>query len=273
MTTSPIFADVAEGELPKLEAIISALKCEQTGHIMEAILLYEESIFKLSQMAEAEPSRRQLCGKYLKMYEGRAKQLRDQVKGHLHSSRMLDHITIEQGARGRSYQRLFGPYLDDGVREAHLNEPHLTEPPHFRNLLNFLEVLVKNCRYLKYIRLTTRPDAVAPKNQLQMLQQMKNDLAGGNIQMNFQMDDSLHDRKIVLSSGVVIKIGRGLHYFEPAEGSYNLGLCDFDFRKCLATEVDIWKCRAFAKRLKDSEEDEYQPSKEDRPEAHAYSSD
>jgi len=135
MTTSPIFADVAEGELPKLEAIISALKCEQTGHIMEAILLYEESIFKLSQMAEAEPSRRQLCGKYLKMYESRAKQLRDQVKGHLHSSRMLDHITIEQGARGRSYQRLFGPYLDDGVREAHLNEPHLTEPPHFRNLL------------------------------------------------------------------------------------------------------------------------------------------
>jgi len=105
-------------------------------------------------------------------------------------------------------------------------------------------VLVKNCRYLKYIRLTTRPDVVAPKNQLQMLQQMKNDLAGGNIQMNFQMDDSLHDRKIVLSSGVVIKIGRGLHYFEPAEGSYNLGLCDFDFRKCLATEVDIWKCDA-----------------------------
>jgi len=65
MTTSPNVAEVDDGELPKLEAIISALKCEQTGHIMEAILLYEESIFKLSQMADAEPSRRQLCGKYL----------------------------------------------------------------------------------------------------------------------------------------------------------------------------------------------------------------
>ncbi|XP_017045181.1 MIT domain-containing protein 1 [Drosophila ficusphila] len=273
MTTSANFAEMDDSELPKLEPIISALKCEQTGHIMEAILLYEESIFKLSQMAEADPNRRQLCGKYLKMYEARAKQLRDQVKSHLHTSRMLEHITIERGARGRSYQRLFGAYLDDGVREAHLNEPHLTEPHHFRNLINFLEVLVKNCRYLKYIRLTTRPDSVAPKNQLQILQQIKSDLASGNIQMNFQLDDSLHDRKIVLSSGLVIKVGRGLHYFEPTEDSFSLGLCDFDFRKCLATEVDIWKCRAFAKRLKEAPEEEYQAAKEARPDPHAYSSD
>ncbi|XP_017096718.2 MIT domain-containing protein 1 [Drosophila bipectinata] len=263
-TTSKPYANVDDGELPKLEPIINALKCEQTGHIMEAILLYEESIFRLSQMAEEEPSRRQLCGKYLKMYESRAKQLRDQVKGHLHSSRMLDHISIERGARGRSYQRLFGPYLDDSVREAHLNEPHLAEPHHFRNLLHFFEVLVKNCRYLKYIRLTTRPDPASPKSQLHILQQMKTNLASGNIQMNFQMDESLHDRKIVLSSGVVIKIGRGLHYFEPGESSYSLGLCDFDFRKCLATEVDIWKCRAFAKRPKDTSECEFHEAKEDR---------
>ncbi|XP_017018939.1 MIT domain-containing protein 1 [Drosophila kikkawai] len=265
------FADIdVEGDdLSKLEPIISALKCEQTGHIMEAILLYEESTFKLKEMAEAEPNRRQLCSKYLKIYEARAKQLRDQVKSHLHASRMLDHISIERGARGRSYQRLLGPYLDDSVREAHLNEPNLTEAQHFRNLINFLEVLVKNCRYLKYIRVTTRPDVLMPQKQLQILQQMKTDLAGGNIQMNYQMDESLHDRKIVLSSGVLIKIGKGLHYFEPVqEGSvYSLGLCDFDFRKCQATEVDIWKCRAFAKRPKDSQE------VEERPERHGYMSD
>ncbi|XP_020800148.1 MIT domain-containing protein 1 [Drosophila serrata] len=269
---SPLgFADVdVDGdELSKLEPIISALKCEQTGHIMEAILLYEESTFKLKEMAEADPSRRQLCGKYLKMYEARAKQLRDQVKSHLHASRMLDHVSIERGARGKSYQRLLGPYLDDSVREAHLNEPNLTEPQHFRNLINFFEILVKNCRYLKYIRVTTRSDVVVPQKQLQILQQMKNDLAAGNIHMNYQLDDTLHDRKIVLSSGVLIKINRGLHYFEPVQegSSYSLGLCDFDFRKCLATEVDIWKCRAFAKRPKDLQEGE------DRPERHGYSSD
>ncbi|XP_030373577.1 MIT domain-containing protein 1 [Scaptodrosophila lebanonensis] len=250
-----------DDELPKLESIINALKCEQTGHIMEAILLYEESIYKLNQMATAEPNKKQLCGKYLKMYEARAKQLRDQVKTHLHSSKMLDRISIERDARGRSYQRLFGPYLDDNVKEAHLNEPHLTEQNHFKNLLNFFEVLVKNCRYLKYIRLTTRPDPVVPQNQIHILQKIRADLGTGNIHMNFQLDDTLHDRKIVLSSGVVIKIGRGLHYFEPQDNEYTLGQCDFDFRKCLATEVDIWKCRAFAKKPKElRDRDEYHES-------------
>ncbi|XP_017867646.1 PREDICTED: MIT domain-containing protein 1 [Drosophila arizonae] len=250
-----------EDELPKLESISNAVKCEQTGHIMEAILLYEESIFKLNQLANSDPKKQQLYLKYLKMYEARANQLRDQVKAHLHSSKMLEHITIERDARGRGYQRLLGAYFNDSVKEAHLNEPQLCEQHHFKNLVNFLEVLVKSCRYLKYIRLTTRPDLALPKNQLHILQQIRADLATGNIHMNFQLDETLHDRKIVLSSGVVIKIGRGLHYFEPCEHLYTLGLCDFDFRKCLATEVDVWKCRAFAKPLRQQPEHPvYQPT-------------
>ncbi|XP_034120136.1 MIT domain-containing protein 1 [Drosophila guanche] len=263
-----------EEEPPKLEPIISAMKCEQTGHIMEAILLYEESIYKLNQMCETEPNKRQLCGKYMMIYESRAKQLRDQVKSHLQASRVLDHISIERDSRGKSYQRLFGAYLDDSVKEAHINEPHLTDQNHIRNLLNFLEVLVKNCRFLKYIRLTTRPDPVVPRNQQLILEQIRSDLATGNIQLHYQMDDTLHDRKIVLSSGVVIKIGRGLHYFEASDNSHSLGLCDFDFRKCQATEVDIWKCRAFAKKPKNPGEphnDEEQSHPE--TEAPGYSSD
>ncbi|EDW60910.1 MIT domain-containing protein 1 [Drosophila virilis] len=258
-----------EEDLPKLESISNALKCEQTGHIMEAILLYEESIFKLNQLSNSDPKKQHLCGKYLKLYEARAKQLRDQVRGHLHASKMLEHIVIERDARGRSYQRLLGAYLNDSVKEAHLNEPHLSEQHQFKNLLNFFEVLVKNCRYLKYIRLTTRPDPALPKNQLHVLQQIRADLATGNIHMNFQLDETLHDRKIVLSSGVVIKIGRGLHYFEPTEHMYTLGLCDYDFRKCLATEVDVWKCRAFSKPHKEpTERPAYkQPPKD--PENHA----
>ncbi|KAL7738249.1 hypothetical protein ACLKA6_006580 [Drosophila palustris] len=266
-----------EDELPKLESISNALKCEQTGHVMEAILLYEESIYKLGQLNNSDPNKQQLCQKYLKMYESRAKQLRDQVKSHLQSSKMLEHIAIERDSRGRSYQRLFGAYLNDSVKEAHVNEPHLSELHQFKNLLNFFEVLVKNCRYLKYIRLTTRPDPVLSKNQLHILQQIRADLATGNIHMNFQLDEALHDRKIVLSSGIVIKIGRGLHYFEPTEDVYKLGMCDYDFRKCLATEVDVWKCRAFAKAPKEPlDRSAYrQPPKDsaDRDQDMAYSSD
>ncbi|XP_034109145.1 MIT domain-containing protein 1 [Drosophila nasuta] len=243
-----------EDELPHLESVSNALKCEQSGHVMEAILLYEESIFKMGHMHNADPHKQPLSHKYLKKYESRAKQLREQVKSHLQSSKLLTHITIERDARGRSYQRLLGNYLNDSVKEVHVNEPHLCEQHQFKNLINFFEVLVKNCRYLKYIRLTTRPDPVLSKNQLHILQQIRADLATGNIHMNYQMDESLNDRKIVLSSGIVIKIARGLHYFEPVEDVYALGMCDYDFRKCLPTEVDIWKCRAFAKMPRESNE-------------------
>ncbi|XP_017837571.1 MIT domain-containing protein 1 [Drosophila busckii] len=259
-----------EDDIIKLDAINDAFKCEKSGHIMEAILLYEEGIYKLNQLASSDPNKQQFYVKQLRMFESRSKQLRDQVKTHLHGSKLIDHIVIERDARGRSYQRLFGLYLNDNVREAHLNEPHLSEQHQFKNLVNFFEVLVKNCRYLKYIRVTTRPDQVLPKNQLHMLQQIRADLATGNIHMNFQLDETLHDRKIVLSSGVVIKIGRGLHYFEPTEHLHALGLCDYDFRKCLATEVDVWQCRAFAKAPRDSHD--YKPPPKDVEEG-AYSSD
>lgn len=242
-----------EEEIPKMECVCNAMKCEQTGHIMEAILLYEEAIFKLSKMYNSDQRNQQMYRKYLTQYEEKAKKLRDRVKCHLQSSKLVDRICIERDVRGRSYQRLFGPYMNDSVKEAHVNEPNLTETHQFQNLINFLEVLVKNCRFLKYIRLTTRPDPLMCKNQYHILQKIRTDLATGNIHMNFQLDETLHDRKIVLSSGIVIKIGRGLHYFEPCEDVYQLGLCDYDFRKCLATEVDIWKSRAFAKPPKKQE--------------------
>lgn len=43
-----------------------------------------------------------------------------------------------------------------------------------------------------------------------------------------------------LSNGYTIKIGRGLHYFLPAE-KFCLGQSNYDFRKCKETNVDIYR--------------------------------
>lgn len=46
---------------------------------------------------------------------------------------------------------------------------------------------------------------------------------------------------IRLSNGYIIKIGRGLNYFLPAE-KFCLGHSNYDFRKCKETNVDIFFC-------------------------------
>ena len=43
-----------------------------------------------------------------------------------------------------------------------------------------------------------------------------------------------------LSNGFIIKIGRGLHFFKANNPLFSLGLTDYDFRKCLQTDIDIW---------------------------------
>lgn len=44
-----------------------------------------------------------------------------------------------------------------------------------------------------------------------------------------------------LSNGYIIKIGRGLHYFLPAD-KFCLGQYNYDFRKCKETNIDIFYC-------------------------------
>jgi len=44
-----------------------------------------------------------------------------------------------------------------------------------------------------------------------------------------------------LSNGYIIKIGRGLHFYKPANPMYSIGLVNYKFRKCLQTDVDIWR--------------------------------
>ncbi|MBE1426524.1 hypothetical protein H4684_003190 [Desulfomicrobium macestii] len=43
------------------------------------------------------------------------------------------------------------------------------------------------------------------------------------------------------SNGWVIKIGRGLDFYQKPGGWYELGATDLSLRKCLETKVDIYR--------------------------------
>jgi ATP-dependent Lon protease len=51
----------------------------------------------------------------------------------------------------------------------------------------------------------------------------------------------MHDREIRLDNGWIIKIGRGLDFYQKPNGWFEIGANDLFLRKCLETKVDIFK--------------------------------
>jgi hypothetical protein len=78
------------------------------------------------------------------------------------------------------------------------------------------------------------------------LNDIKSSLKRRGIDLDVQFESYLHDREIRLSSGWIIKIGRGLDYFKPPEAkdSFCIGFHDYDLRLCMATTVDIFHEKA-----------------------------
>jgi len=60
------------------------------------------------------------------------------------------------------------------------------------------------------------------------------------VKLIVEYSSTLHDREIRLSTGWIIKIGRGLDIFRAPEGKIVLGYFDLDLRPCLETTVDIF---------------------------------
>ncbi|XP_036345773.1 MIT domain-containing protein 1-like [Rhagoletis pomonella] len=229
------------------DILMRAVQCDQAGRILEAQNLYQDGIQILMDLVsdENDVAKKKVFYERIKEYIDRAEQIKERVQNHVIRGELVTNIPIDEDSAGNSYESLFGKYLNAEVKEVLLEEPYLHEKYHFQNLITFLELLVKNCRHLKYVRVVTKTDNKASENQKTILEQIRTDMARRNVSLTYKFEDTLHDRKIVLSNGYIIKIGRGLHFFKATNPLFSLGLCDYDFRKCLQTDVDIWRTKNF----------------------------
>ena len=62
-----------------------------------------------------------------------------------------------------------------------------------------------------------------------------------DIELDIHLNENMHDREIRLDNGWVIKIGRGLDFYQKPGGWYEVGANDLSLRKCLETKIDIFK--------------------------------
>lgn len=150
------------------------------------------------------------------------------------------HFTILYGDSGYCYESIVGPYLN-AVKEVVVEDPYIRITHQIQNFVRFCETLMKAAT-IKKITLVTSSDSKAQQDDTQdKLEELRQSLLEMDVVLEITFNPNLHDREIRLDNGWVIKIGRGLDFYQKPGSWYEVGSNDLSLRKCLETKVDIYR--------------------------------
>ena len=79
------------------------------------------------------------------------------------------------------------------------------------------------------------------KGLSEKLDELKQSLLEIDVELSISVNENLHDREIRIDNGWVVKIGRGLDFYQRPDSWFGIGSIDLSLRKCLETKVDIFK--------------------------------
>ena len=150
------------------------------------------------------------------------------------------HFTIMYGDTGHSYESVMGPYLR-GAKSITIEDPYIRMPHQIQNFVRFCEAVLKAATVKKIVLLTSYDDATPLADMNEKLDQLRQSLIELDVELEVNVNPNLHDREIRLDNGWVIKIGRGLDFYQRPGGWFEIGANDMSLRKCLETKVDIFR--------------------------------
>lgn len=150
------------------------------------------------------------------------------------------HFTIFYGDTGYSYEIIIGPYLQ-GANAIEIEDPYICMPHQIQNFSRLCETVVKLSN-IKRIDLVTGYDDNIQKQEIELrMADLKQSLLEMDIVFEFDFNSILHDREIRIDNGWLIKIGRGLDFYQKPLSWFEIGANDLSMRKCLETKVDIFR--------------------------------
>jgi ATP-dependent Lon protease len=150
------------------------------------------------------------------------------------------HFTIHYGETGYSYDSIFGPYLK-GARMVTVEDPYIRAPHQVQNFVRFCEVVVRAETVRKVLLVTSQDGTAQAQEASERLAELKQSLLDFDIDLEVKLNANLHAREVTLDNGWVLKIGRGLDFFQKPGGWFEVGANDMSLRKCLETKVDIFR--------------------------------
>jgi ATP-dependent Lon protease len=144
------------------------------------------------------------------------------------------------GDTGHTYDSIVGPYLD-GAKSITIDDPYIRAPHQVHNFVRFCETILKQPS-IRTIKLVTSYDDKTDLADLNdKLEALKQSLLEIDVVLDITVNANLHDREIRLDNGWVIKIGRGLDFYQKPDNWNAIGANDLSLRKCLETKVDIYQ--------------------------------
>lgn len=150
------------------------------------------------------------------------------------------HFSILYGDTGHSYETIIGPYLR-GARSVIIEEPYIRMPHQIQNFVRFCETVLRHSTAKKITLVTGYDDKTQLADISEKLEELKQSLLELDVTLETILNPNLHDREIRLDNGWVIKIGRGLDFYQKPGGWFEVGSHDLSLRKCLETKVDIFR--------------------------------
>lgn len=149
------------------------------------------------------------------------------------------HFTITYDSTGYSYESIIVPYLK-GAKAVVIEDPYIRANHQIQNFLRFCEAILKQPTVKKICLITSYDDETDVQTMSERLNDLKQSLLEFDVELELKLNDNLHDREIRIDNGWVVKIGRGLDFFQKPDSWYGVGVNDLSLRRCLETKVDIY---------------------------------
>lgn len=177
---------------------------------------------------------------------GLARQSVDDTRGGADAAQLQEqHFTILYGDTGHSYESIMGRYLR-GAKVVTIEDPYIRLSHQIQNFVRFCETCIKSGT-IKSINLITGYDDRTQLAEIsEKIDELKQSLLEMDVELSVNLNPNMHDREIRLDNGWVIKIGRGLDFYQRPGGWFEVGANDLSLRKCLETKVDIFQAFASA---------------------------
>ncbi len=169
-------------------------------------------------------------------------QIKTEIKEKTESSNqpLEKHFTIFYDDTGHSYESIMAPYFKS-AKEIIIEDPYIRISHQIQNFIRLCETIVKYSTIRKIVLVTSFDDKTNISEMRDSLDELKQSLLEIDIVLDIKIDQNMHDREIRLDNGWIIKIGRGLNFFQKPNSWFELGVNDLSLRKCLETKVDIFK--------------------------------
>lgn len=160
------------------------------------------------------------------------------------------HVTFLENQKGASFDKLFGPYLQD-ARDIIITDPYIRLFYQIRNFMEFIETVVKHKPQgeVVSVKLITIADEFRKDQQVESFEKIKASCVSVGIDFAWEFDSTgtIHARHIVTDTGWKILLDRGLDIFQQYEMKDTFALANRlqEYRPCkmfdvtyIRTEVD-----------------------------------